>query len=835
MFRKLPLLLLFCCIASAATAQLNVQWVARYTTAGNNIDRARAMTLDASGNSVITGTSWNGNNFDIVTTKFDAAGNLVWTTSFNGAGNDFDEARAVTTDTAGNIIVTGTTATTASNYDIAILKYNPAGNLIWDTTYNGPGNNYDEPNDIITDNAGNIYLTGGSDGAGSGADIITLALSPAGTQLWAVRYTGSGANIDAGKAIARDTAGNIYITGTTRTNSVNNQDVITIKYNAAGVQQWFIRFNGPGSVYDEGTDIAVNDTGGIFVCGYVRALVGVTNYDYITLAYSTSGALLWQQSVNGAGNENDRANSIAITPFGKIAVTGRTLGTGATVEDCTTILYDAVTGAQLWIKTFDGAAVNYDEGRKVISDSLGNVFVTGYAFTTGQSNNYLLLEYDSTGNEMLRERWNGSGNNSDQAYSIGIDTLGNVYLGGMSRGAGTGEDFAVVKFCRLEANAGADTAVCQGASVQLNASASFGGIDSVWWVPASGLSNPNIANPVATPTASTCYVAYIRNIYGCINADTVCITLFPLPVPEITANGPLSFCIGNQVTLTAQDTVGGTVTYNWNTGDTTQSIVADTSGIYTVTVVNSNSCTSQNQVTVTVNPLPVVSAGNDVSFCSSTNVTLCATGAANYNWSPAFGLSDTTIACPVAGPTQSTTYMVTGTDVNGCEDTDTVSVILYPFPGVPVITQNVAVLTCSAASTYQWYFNNTPIPGATSQSYTPTQNGAYYVVITDINGCTSFSSTFSLADVGVQEFANQLINVYPNPSPGEFIISTDLQGQDAVLEVTAADGRLVYSRTIAAAGATTINTQLNAVESGVYMITVRLGNGSVMHSRIIIE
>lgn len=836
MFRKFLFLFLFSCITFTATAQLNVQWVARYSTAGNNIDRARAMTLDAFGNSVITGTSWNGSNFDIVTTKFDAAGSLVWTASYNGAGNDFDEARAITTDTAGNIIVTGTTATTAINYDIAVIKYDPAGNLLWDTTYNGPGNNYDEPNDVITDSAGNIYITGGSDGLGSGADVVTIAYSAAGSQLWATRYTGSGNNIDAGKAIALDTAGNVYITGTTRTNSVNNQDVITIKYDAAGVQQWFIRFNGPGSVYDEGTDIAVNDTGGIFICGYVRALVGVTNYDYITLAYSTSGALLWQQSINGAGNENDRANSITITPFGKVAVTGRTLGTGATVEDCTTILYDAVTGAQLWIKTFDGAAVNYDEGRKVISDSLGNIFVAGYAFTTGQNNNYLLLEYDSAGNEILRDRWNGSGNNSDQAYSIGIDTLGSVYLGGSSRGAGTGEDFAVVKFCRLQTNAGADTTVCQGASVQLNASSSFGGIDSVWWVPASGLSNPNIANPIATPSANTCYVAYIRNSYGCINTDTVCVSLFPLPVPEITANGPLSFCIGGQVTVTAQDTTSSTVSYLWNTGDTTQSITVNTSGTYTVNVITTTNCASQNQITVTVNPLPVVSAGNDVSFCSSTNVTLCATGAANYNWSPAFGLSDSTIACPVAGPTQSTTYVVTGTDVNGCVDTDTVSVILFPFPGVPVITQNVAVLTSSAASTYQWYFNNNPIAGATSQSYTPTQNGTYYVVVTDSNGCTSFSSTFTLIDVGVSEQnTTEQLRVYPNPSEGEFIISTDLQGQDAVLEVTAADGRLVYSRTIAAANTTEIRTDLGGIESGVYLIAIRLNNGTIKHSRIIIQ
>ncbi|MCU0434012.1 MAG: SBBP repeat-containing protein [Bacteroidia bacterium] len=836
MHRKLPLFVLLFIFASPLFAQLNVQWVARYSTAGNNTDRARAMVLDANGNTCVTGTSWNGSNFDIVTTRFDQNGNLLWTVSFNGAGNDFDEARAITLDTSGNIIVAGTTATTVTNYDIAVIKYNPAGVLLWDTIYNGPGNNYDEPLDITTNAAGNIYLTGSSDGSGTGADLVTIAYTPAGTQLWATRYTGGGANIDAGKAITLDTAGNVYVTGTTRTNSVNNQDIITLKYNAAGVQQWFTRFNGPGSVYDEGTDIVVNDTGRVFVCGYVRALTGITNYNYITLSYTTAGTLIWQQSFNGAGNENDRANKIALTPFGKVAVTGRSLGNPSTAEDCTTILYDAATGTPVWTKTYDGNAINYDDGRNLLCDNLGNVFVTGYSFTAGQNHNYLLLEYDSLGNQILLERWNGSGNNSDQAYSIGYDTLGSVYLGGMSRGAGTGEDYAVVKFCRLAANAGTDTSVCLGGSVQLQAASSFGGIDSVWWVPAAGLNNANIANPVATPPANTCYTVFIRNIYGCINADTVCVTVFPLPGPQITANGPLSICLGDSVSLTAQDTTGGPISYVWNTGDTSQTITTGTSGTYTVTITNANTCSSQSQITVTVNPLPNVSAGNDVGFCASTTVTLCATGATDYAWSPAFGLSDTTIACPVAGPTQSTTYVVVGTDNNGCTSSDTVSITLFPFPGVPVISQNVAVLTSTPAATYQWYFNSNPIPGATQQSYTPTQNGSYYVVITDTNGCTSFSSPFNLLDVGIATNNEQAaMQIYPNPGNGSFVVQTALEGREAELLITAADGRLVHQQIIPAGSSMPLALELPNADAGLYMLMLRVNDGTVRYARLVIS
>lgn len=835
MLRKYLVYLLFAMIPLLAHAQLNVQWVGRYTTAGNNTDRARAMVLDANGNTCMTGTSWNGSNFDIVTTKFDTDGNLLWTVTFNGAANDFDEARAIALDTAGNIIVTGTTATTVTNYDIAVIKYDASGVLLWDTIYNGPGNNYDEPLDVITSPSGNIYITGGSDGSGTGSDVVTIAYTPGGTQLWATRYTGGGANIDAGKAITLDIAGNVYVTGTTRTSSVNNQDIITLKYNNAGVQQWFQRLNGPGSVYDEGTDIVVNDTGRVFVCGYVRALTGITNYDYITLSYSAAGTLLWQQSFNGAGNENDRANKIALTPFGKVAVTGRSLGNASTAEDCTTILYDAATGAPQWTRTYDGGIINYDDGRNLLCDNLGNVFVTGYSFTAGQNHNYLLLEYDSLGNQMLLERWNGSGNNSDQAYSIGYDTLGSVYLGGMSRGAGTGEDYAVVKFCRLEADAGIDTAVCLGASVQLQAASSFGGIDSVWWVPAAGLSNPNIANPVATPPASTCYTVFIRNVYGCINTDTVCITLYPLPGPAITSSGPLSICLGDSVSLTAQDTTGGPIAYLWNSGDTTQTITTDTSGTFIVTITNANTCSSQSQATVTVNALPTISAGNDAGFCASTTVTLCATGAVDYAWTPAFGLSDTTIACPVAGPTQSTTYIVYGTDANGCVNSDTVSITLYPFTPVPVISQNVAVLTSTPAATYQWYFNGNPIAGATQQSYTPTQNGNYYVVITDTNGCTSFSSTFTLADVGIATAnAETWMQIYPNPNTGNFALHTALEGKEAELLITVADGRLLHQQVIPAGSSTPLYIDLPQADAGVYMLTLRVSDGGVRYGRFVI-
>jgi hypothetical protein len=155
------------------------------------------------------------------------------------------------------------------------------------------------------------------------------------------------------------------------------------------------------------------------------------------------------------------------------------------------------------------------------------------------------------------------------------------------------------------------------------------------------------------------------------------------------------------VTLTAVDTTNGGATFQWNIGDTTQSITVSTAGNYSVIITDTNTCSSQSQVTVQVFGLPNIYADNDTGFCQSSTVQLCAYGGVQYAWSPSFGVSDTTVACPTFGPTSNTTYTVTGTDANGCSGTDSVLVYLYPLPSVPLISQNIAVLTSTPAATYQ--------------------------------------------------------------------------------------------------------------------------------------
>jgi Secretion system C-terminal sorting domain/Beta-propeller repeat len=813
-------------------AQINIQWASRYTSAGSNTDRAIDIDRDTTGNVIVTGTSWNGSNFDIVTVKYDPTGNQLWASSFNGSGNGFDEARSIDVDDNGNSYITGYTLSTGNNYNIITIKYDASGNQMWATTYNGSANGFDEGYDITSDAAGNVYVCGSAE-TSNAANYVTIKYNSAGVQQWATLYNGSGANSDQAYALTLDGSGNVYVTGYSWGGTTPDFDIATIKYNNSGVQQWVYRYNGPGTRFDSGQDIEVNGAGEVYVCGYARAAVGITNYESVLLKIDNSGIFQWAQTYNGPGNDYDRANKILIQSNGNVVITGRSVGTTSTAEDLILLNYNGVSGSVIWERRYDGGFVQWDEGKDLSTDQFGNIYVTGYSYNSGSNNNYITFKYDSLGTMEWLVKYNGPANNSDQAFAMFTDTLGNIYLTGQSKGSGTLEDYNTIKYCQLTTSVSSDTSICLGDAVQLNAISSFGGIDTMVWTPSGSLDLSNPFAPIASPTSTTTYVVALTNNYGCTDYDTVVVTVIPLPGPAIQSSGPLGFCQGGNVILTAVDTTNSGASFLWNTTDTTQSITVSASGIYSVIITDTNTCSSQSQITVTVFSNPTITAGADTGFCQSTSIQMCASGGANYAWAPNFGVSDSTIACPTFGPTSSTTYTVTGTDANGCSGADTITLSLYPPPSVPVISQSMSVLTSTPAFSYQWFYNSSPINGATSQSYTATQNGTYYVQIADSNGCTAFSATFSINDVGIASFELQSgIQLYPNPNEGEFTIHSAEELKGSILEIYNIAGAAVYSEKINQSGNYyTVNV---GFDSGTYLVRITNANGEIRMCRMMI-
>jgi len=218
----------------------------------------------------------------------------AWVRTYNGPGNDYDEARAIAVDASGNIYVAGQSCTDDTLYffEWATIKYDSSGNRLWVQTYDGlaPGSD-DKAYAIAVDGSGNVYVTGNSwGGYETQNDYATIKYDSSGNQLWARRYNGPGNDEDYAYDIAVDASGNAYVTGFSSPNETT-ADCLTIKYNLDGNELWVRRYNGPANLDDGGNALALDSSGNVFVTG---GSVGIgTHDDYLTIMYDSSGNELW--------------------------------------------------------------------------------------------------------------------------------------------------------------------------------------------------------------------------------------------------------------------------------------------------------------------------------------------------------------------------------------------------------------------------------------------------------------------------------------------------------------------------------------------------------------
>lgn len=219
------------------------------------------------------------------------------------------------------------------------------------------------------------------------------------------------------------------------------------------------------------------------------------------------------------------------------------------------------------------------------------------------------------------------------------------------------------------AQAGPDQLVCLNQPVTLQGS----GGGSYSWSPGNLLSDAGIAQPVATVPATTRFYLTVSDQSLCSATDSVLVSIIPKPL----FNAPLAgvqVCLGKTVQL--QGNNGGTVDYSWtpsvfldNPAGQNPVFTPGTTSSLTVRVTE-RTCQYDSvfNVVVTVNDTPAVAAtrSNDID-CSSPSAVLNATGAQTYTWSPASTLSNPNSANPVASPSTTQTYRVTGKDNKGCE------------------------------------------------------------------------------------------------------------------------------------------------------------------------
>ena len=384
--------------------------------------------------------------------------------------------------------------------------------------------------------------------------------------------------------------------------------------------------------------------------------------------------------------------------------------------------------------------------------------------------------------------------NATTSQSISVNTAG-TYTATVTNSAGctaTATQTITVN-TPTQATISGTTTICSGTSTTLSASA---GTSWSWSTMATSQS-------ISTGTAGT-YTVTVTDANGCTSSASATIVVNQSPTASINANPNTNqICAGASATLTAS---GGTG-FMWSTGALTTGITVTPAiqTVYTVTVTAANGCTSSASTTINVNPLPTVVITPSIpsgNFCIGSSITLTASGANTYAWSP----GGQTGAAITVNPASSTVYTVTGTDTNGCTGTATFSVTVLPLPTVAfsgtttICNGSSTIITASGGSAYNWSTGST----IASTTVSPASTTTYTVTVSNATCSTTASVT---------------VMVLPVPVAG---ISGDLDiciGQNTMLT---ANGGGTYNW---GGGVTTAFYSVSPIATTTYTVTVTGANG----------
>jgi hypothetical protein len=429
-------------LAVLANAQVP-EWIHQYP--GYGPSGAYDIMVDNAGNVYVAGWgAFPDRSRDCLTIKYNSAGDTLWVRYYDGGANFYDDANAIALNDAGDVYVTGRSIASGNDYDIVTIKYNSAGVEQWAARYDGAYGGDDEGYDIVVDDSGYIYVTGYTYALGVSSDWITIKYDASGDTVWTARYNDPDSSSDVPAALALDGSGNLYVTGSA---IYPDQwfNITTIKYDAMGGQEWLASYDGLVSYADDQAYDIECHGGYIYVTG--ESENASYDADYLTIKYDSSGDTVWTARYNGPGNSDDEALALTVDDSGNIYVTGESFGLNSS-NDYATIKYTSA-GVVAWTSRYNGPDNAGDEANAIAVDNMGNVYVTGRSYADAPYTpefDYLTVKYDGAGNEQWISRYDGTGHTQDEAHAITVDNAGYAYVTGESIGNTSYEDVVTIKY-----------------------------------------------------------------------------------------------------------------------------------------------------------------------------------------------------------------------------------------------------------------------------------------------------------------------------------------------------------------------------------------------------
>jgi hypothetical protein len=386
-----PLVCSMVLLTGSCAYSVTLDWTQQQGT--QSFDGSQGVSADGLGNVYISGYTGgalggpNAGGNDAFLSKYDAAGNIIWSKQLGSSGGDFSQG--VSADGLGSVYISGRTygnlgGPNAGSADAFLSRYDASGALMWTKQLGTSTDDYGEG--VSADGLGNVYATGWTFGALGGPlvgsqDAFLFKYNTAGTLLWS-RQLGTPVTV-VGNSVSADGLGNVYISGLTWGNlggpNAGMADAFVSKYDAAGNLLWSKQMG--SAAHDESKSVSADSLGNVYVSGYTNGNLFGPNAGYqdaFICKFDAAGNLLWSKQIGAPGS--DQSWGVSVDGLGNVYFSGTTydslagplLGNG----DMFLIKYDAA-GTLLWSKQIGSPGDELATG--VSADGLGAVYITGWA------------------------------------------------------------------------------------------------------------------------------------------------------------------------------------------------------------------------------------------------------------------------------------------------------------------------------------------------------------------------------------------------------------------------------------------------------------------------
>ncbi len=450
---KKTLILFFSCLVMRSDIQAqNVfqKWANCFNDNSIGQPYPNDMVTDENGNTYITGylaeaypDFYNKHYFLL---KINAAGVQQWINYYPVSDTSdktkYDIGKSLALDKQGNIYVAGERFDTVCNIctiqtkykDLFNIKYDPDGNLVWLNRYNGPDNTYQSPENIAIDKNGFLLVVANEAKYNNktfdyNSKMLIQKINKNGKTAWIRKVKAT-----VGNGISSDADGNVLVAGASNIyNIYSRQKPLVTKYSSTGDSLWtkvFDEYNKNGRAYSVGADAQ----GNVYVNGQTDTNTFYNNPKIVTIKYSTGGNLLWsRKEIDNTNTQPHIYGSFSVDANGRSYIAG-SLSPYQVRDNWITSVYEA-NGNLAWSNQYADAYGGNDKPADLVTDSQGNLYVTGYASNAQYDYMYTTIKYNAAGvQQWLKTYRYATPHSNNFGNNIGLDAVGNVYVTGISAG-----------------------------------------------------------------------------------------------------------------------------------------------------------------------------------------------------------------------------------------------------------------------------------------------------------------------------------------------------------------------------------------------------------------